>query len=377
MRTVRMAGGHPIRVRARDCEELPCRRFSRRSAASAPSGGRRRGEHRCAYGRKEDFALRVILVSRSDPPALAHRGAAVNACPAPRTLRLADRRDALATCPLSPRNDPMADPVLPIRSPGARLRRRRSRSWKCSPTRRSGACRRNSARCARASSFASTISQTRRGAGRVGGADRIRSARSIPGRRPAVPLRKRVAGRCRTWSGSTAGPILDYWAEHDEALGTIVTHVLVHEIGHHFGLSDDDIAAIEEAPADAVRGEGSDHWREGLRRVERASGAVSAPLLIRAAGAGGALPKGIHARPCRNPAPRGRTQRAEAGAAGVTDAPGFQPAPAAPAARRQRSLCRPEHVSQSHVPCSLSADAGLTLDKTRRRMKQDYSNVTG
>jgi predicted Zn-dependent protease with MMP-like domain len=42
-------------------------------------------------------------------------------------------------------------------------------------------------------------------------------------------------------------PILDYWAEHEEALGAIVTHVLVHEIGHHFGLSDDDIDAIEHA----------------------------------------------------------------------------------------------------------------------------------
>ena len=40
-------------------------------------------------------------------------------------------------------------------------------------------------------------------------------------------------------------PILDYWAEHSDTLGAIVTHVLVHEIGHHFGLSDDDIAAIE------------------------------------------------------------------------------------------------------------------------------------
>ena len=40
-------------------------------------------------------------------------------------------------------------------------------------------------------------------------------------------------------------PILDYWAEHEESLGAIVTHVLVHEIGHHFGLSDDDIDAIE------------------------------------------------------------------------------------------------------------------------------------
>lgn len=42
-------------------------------------------------------------------------------------------------------------------------------------------------------------------------------------------------------------PILDYWAEHDEALEDIVAHVLVHEIGHHFGLSDDDMDAIEAA----------------------------------------------------------------------------------------------------------------------------------
>jgi predicted Zn-dependent protease with MMP-like domain len=41
-------------------------------------------------------------------------------------------------------------------------------------------------------------------------------------------------------------PILDYWAEHDETLGHIVTHVLVHEIGHHFGLSDDDMEHIEQ-----------------------------------------------------------------------------------------------------------------------------------
>lgn len=41
--------------------------------------------------------------------------------------------------------------------------------------------------------------------------------------------------------------ILDYWAENDETLGQIVTHVLVHEIGHHFGLSDADMEAIEAA----------------------------------------------------------------------------------------------------------------------------------
>ena len=42
-------------------------------------------------------------------------------------------------------------------------------------------------------------------------------------------------------------PILAYWAEHDDTLEAIVTHVLVHEIGHHFGLSDDDIERIENA----------------------------------------------------------------------------------------------------------------------------------
>lgn len=40
-------------------------------------------------------------------------------------------------------------------------------------------------------------------------------------------------------------PILDYWAEHEETLGAVVSHVLIHEIGHHFGLSDDDMEALE------------------------------------------------------------------------------------------------------------------------------------
>lgn len=40
-------------------------------------------------------------------------------------------------------------------------------------------------------------------------------------------------------------PILDYWAAYEESLGAIISHVLVHEIGHHFGLSDDDMEAIE------------------------------------------------------------------------------------------------------------------------------------
>jgi predicted Zn-dependent protease with MMP-like domain len=40
-------------------------------------------------------------------------------------------------------------------------------------------------------------------------------------------------------------PLLDFWAESGEMLGHLVAHVLIHEIGHHFGMSDDDMEAIE------------------------------------------------------------------------------------------------------------------------------------
>jgi predicted Zn-dependent protease with MMP-like domain len=39
--------------------------------------------------------------------------------------------------------------------------------------------------------------------------------------------------------------ILEEWAEGEETLGRLVAHILVHEIGHHFGFSDDDMARIE------------------------------------------------------------------------------------------------------------------------------------
>ncbi|MBA2920803.1 neutral zinc metallopeptidase [Sphingomonas sp. MAH-20] len=41
-------------------------------------------------------------------------------------------------------------------------------------------------------------------------------------------------------------PILDEWAETGVSLEALVTHVLVHEVGHHFGLSDDDMHALED-----------------------------------------------------------------------------------------------------------------------------------
>lgn len=42
-------------------------------------------------------------------------------------------------------------------------------------------------------------------------------------------------------------PLLDEWCQTDDSLEAIVTHVLVHEVGHHFGLSDDAMEAIEAA----------------------------------------------------------------------------------------------------------------------------------
>jgi predicted Zn-dependent protease with MMP-like domain len=60
---------------------------------------------------------------------------------------------------------------------------------------------------------------------------------------PAIPATGMMPNRIWLYRR----PILDYWAEHDDTLGEVVTHVLVHEIGHHFGLSDDDIEAIEAA----------------------------------------------------------------------------------------------------------------------------------
>ncbi|WP_448581058.1 metallopeptidase family protein [Thermaurantiacus sp.] len=45
-------------------------------------------------------------------------------------------------------------------------------------------------------------------------------------------------------------PLLDAWADGEDSLEALVTHVLVHEVGHHFGLSDSEMEAIEAAAAD-------------------------------------------------------------------------------------------------------------------------------
>jgi len=40
--------------------------------------------------------------------------------------------------------------------------------------------------------------------------------------------------------------ILDEWAAEGETLEHLVHHILVHEVGHHFGLSDEDMHALED-----------------------------------------------------------------------------------------------------------------------------------
>jgi hypothetical protein len=132
------------------------------------------------------------------------------------------------------------DILCPIRYPiwhqirwlGGRSRRRRWSSSKSSPPRFSAACREDFATCAPTSS--SDLLGLFQGVG-------------LPFRSESAPV------QMPNMIWLYRRPILDYWAEHDETLGAIVKHVLVHEIGHHFGLSDADMMAIE-ATADEAKG---------------------------------------------------------------------------------------------------------------------------
>ena len=63
-----------------------------------------------------------------------------------------------------------------------------------------------------------------------------------------LPFRPEVTGIMPNMIWLYRRPILAYWAGHPEnSLTAIVSHVLVHEIGHHFGFSDADMEAIEAA----------------------------------------------------------------------------------------------------------------------------------
>ncbi|MEO6041303.1 MAG: metallopeptidase family protein [Croceibacterium sp.] len=68
-----------------------------------------------------------------------------------------------------------------------------------------------------------------------------------------VPLHERSvsdSGRLSDRIRLFRGAILDEWiARGDETLETLVAHVLIHEVGHHFGLSDETMHALEDAAA--------------------------------------------------------------------------------------------------------------------------------
>jgi predicted Zn-dependent protease with MMP-like domain len=61
-----------------------------------------------------------------------------------------------------------------------------------------------------------------------------------------VPFRSDVTGQMPNMIWLYRRPILSYWSDRADSLAAIVTHVLVHEIGHHFGFSDEDMEAIEQ-----------------------------------------------------------------------------------------------------------------------------------
>ena len=61
-----------------------------------------------------------------------------------------------------------------------------------------------------------------------------------------LPFRRDVTGQMPNMIWLYRGPILAYWKKRGGSLKAIVTHVLVHEIGHHFGFSDADMRGIQK-----------------------------------------------------------------------------------------------------------------------------------
>jgi predicted Zn-dependent protease with MMP-like domain len=67
--------------------------------------------------------------------------------------------------------------------------------------------------------------------------------------------RGRPVGEKSAWDGVTMPdeihlyrrPLLDEWVHTGVSLESLINHVVVHEVGHHFGLSDDDMHALEDS----------------------------------------------------------------------------------------------------------------------------------
>lgn len=83
------------------------------------------------------------------------------------------------------------------------------------------------------------------------GAMGIESEYDLTGIYEGIPLSEKSVDHSGTMPDRIRlfrAPILLEWAERgDETLEHLVTHVLVHEVGHHFGLSDEAMHALEEA----------------------------------------------------------------------------------------------------------------------------------
>jgi predicted Zn-dependent protease with MMP-like domain len=62
---------------------------------------------------------------------------------------------------------------------------------------------------------------------------------------PALPVLSMVSDAGQDVFYVFRRAILDYWAEHEEMLGEVIANVMLHEIGSHFGLSDDDMEELE------------------------------------------------------------------------------------------------------------------------------------
>ncbi len=65
--------------------------------------------------------------------------------------------------------------------------------------------------------------------------------------RPVGELSSIISGELPAMIHLFRRPLLDEWVETGVSLEALITHVIVHEVGHHFGLSDEDMHAIEDA----------------------------------------------------------------------------------------------------------------------------------
>ena len=80
----------------------------------------------------------------------------------------------------------------------------------------------------------------------------IEDAFDLTGLYEGIPLTEKSVDQCGMLPDRIRlfrRPILDEWADGEDSLEHLVAHVLIHEAGHHFGFSDEDMHALEESLA--------------------------------------------------------------------------------------------------------------------------------